>query len=211
MRRVYEHGEETDETPGQKALRKLLVDKPDEFISRLERLEKQHRARALQRGNPPATEEPPEADKEDEGTRLAIGLCEDFLAKYAAKQAREDAELAARPNAAEAGRGRQEELRAALSRERMLREELATLERDVGEQELDGIMRAFSYKFHDEQANKDDDLACSPNPATIIGSMEKALQNTLQREGLWQKRVEELKSGVTTKADAQAALHTRKP
>ena len=65
----------------------------------------------------------------DVGTQKAIALCEQLLGDFERQQAKEDAELAKRPNAAEIAGTLQTRLAGALEREKRLQERVKELER----------------------------------------------------------------------------------
>ena len=62
------------------------------------------------------------------GTQRAMKLSEDLIENIRLEQAKEDAELAKRPNAAEIGGTLQKRLAAALEREKQLRERVNELD-----------------------------------------------------------------------------------
>ena len=122
MRAVYGQDEAEDRGLPRRALRKLFKEDLSAFLSRLGRLEQGFQAKVEK-----AAEKPPEPV--DEGLERSLGLCESLLAGYEAKVAAEDAEFAARPDAAAIGATLQERLAGALRREEALRKEVEELRR----------------------------------------------------------------------------------
>jgi hypothetical protein len=72
----------------------------------------------------------PEPGERDLGTERSLELIGDLLADFEAKEAKENAELAARPDAAKIGATLQRSLASALEREKRLKERVKELERN---------------------------------------------------------------------------------
>lgn len=120
MRRVYRQEEKKDRTPGEKLCRRWLKDNPKEFLSHLARYEAEEEAEQARR------EPEPEEDERQEKVGALIDRILDDCNK---EQAREDAMLAKRPDAAEIGGTLQKRLTEALEREERLRKRVEELER----------------------------------------------------------------------------------
>jgi hypothetical protein len=127
---------------------------------------------------------------------LAQRTIEEQLAQIEVQQAKEDAELAARPDADSLGASRQAELREALWRERQLMERVRELERKRGEppDELGGFMHRMFDTFYSEERVRHAELAVRPDAAKIAGSLQKALEEVIERENQLQHRVKELEA-----------------
>jgi hypothetical protein len=130
MRKIYEQDESKDRTPGLKALRKLLQENPREFIAQLGTLEKAHRAATSKRVESRQSEalKPTAEAVVDEGTERCLAIATKLLADLDAEQAKEDAELAARPDAAAFAGTLQKRLAEALRREAVLKEKVEVLQ-----------------------------------------------------------------------------------
>jgi hypothetical protein len=123
MRRVYEQDESKDRGP-QKALRKLLNDKPNSFLVQMAGLEKAHLA--AQTKEPTHLPEP-EPEQRDEGTQRSQVLIAKLIAE-AREHAFGDDELTARPGSAQFAAIQQGQLAGALEREQLLLQRLKELE-----------------------------------------------------------------------------------
>ncbi len=130
MKAVYGQDESKDRGPGQKVCRKVLTENPKEFLAQLAGLEKAHWTEKERMGPEPA--DPEEPEKVDEGTERVLELCDNILAEIEQELAKEDAELAARPNAAEFAATLQNGLKRALEREERLRKRVKELEAQLG-------------------------------------------------------------------------------
>jgi hypothetical protein len=138
MRLAYETPPEPNEPPGLKVQRQLMKDKSNDFMDRMTTLEKAWAAQetAAIQANAGRDEQekaaalPEPAEEVDEGSLKALEAIEELQALWREEQRQEDAELAARPNAAEFAGTLQRRLTEALRREQILFERVEELERD---------------------------------------------------------------------------------
>jgi hypothetical protein len=125
----------------------------------------------------------------DEGSDRVLELLREGMARDEAEQAREDAERAARPGAKELGRARQEELKAALWRERQVMLECV---RRYG----DRLDKEMFIDWNQQCRARDLELAVRPDPENVLDSLEEALQSVPEREQEWRKGVTELEGSA---------------
>ncbi len=127
MRAVYSQDESKDRTPGQKLCRNILKDDPNRFFAQLAKLESSHEAGAAKakvaKGPVPVTEQ-----EVGPGTERCLRLAKNLLGEILADQAKEDARLATRPDAAQIAGTLQTRLTAVLERELKLKERVKQLE-----------------------------------------------------------------------------------
>lgn len=185
MRHVTERPSREDRTPGQRTCRKWLRTDVSGFMRAKSQLEAKL---VVQK---PASRSPREVPEErDDGTERAMRAAEESLTGYRAQQAAEDAEVATRPQAAELGRARQKELLAALERERQLSERLAATRPPAEGPEA--LFLDFLDDYHGEQRTEDAALAARPDPASIVGSLARALEGSKWREQSLQGQLQDL-------------------
>lgn len=81
MRLVYSHPDSGDETPGQKAARRLIEDDPKSYLALLERLERDFRAQNQEEIPSPVAEEMPDSSEriEDPTSERLIGEIDAWL------------------------------------------------------------------------------------------------------------------------------------
>ena len=121
-----------------------------------------------------------------------------------AKQASENADLAAEPDAMKTGKLHQEELRAALWRERLLWNKVEKLENREGKRY--GVIETFFDECQLKARSEYTELAIRPNPEKVIGSLRIALKGTQEHEEHLRKRVEELEpKGAATTSDSRTS------
>jgi hypothetical protein len=131
-------------------------------------------------------------------------LLNEWSVSLKAKQASENAELAAESDAMETGMRHQEELRAALWRERLLWNKVAKLEN--WEKKNYGVIETFFDECHLKARSEFTELAIRPNPEKVIGSLRIALKGTQEHEEHLRKRVEELEpKGAATTNDSRTS------
>lgn len=185
MRHVAERPSREDCTPGHRTCRKWLRSDLPGFMRAKSQLEAK-----LVAQRPAARSAPDAAEEHDAGTERALSICESTLAGYAKQQAAEDAELATRPQAAELGRTRQKDLLTALERERQLSEQLAANRTPV--EGPHALLVGFLDDYHEGQRAEDAALAARSDPASIIGSLAKALEGSRWREQVLKGRLQNL-------------------
>jgi hypothetical protein len=136
----------------------------------------------------------------DQGSERALKLLREGMARDEAEQAREDAERAARPGAKELGRARQEELKAALWRERQVMLECTGRYQDRRSKDTltrnEATMGFVFIEWNEHCRAYDLELAVWPDPENVLGSLEKALKRTADREQEWRKGVAELEGSA---------------
>jgi hypothetical protein len=125
----------------------------------------------------------------DEGSERVQELLRDGIARDEAEQAREDAERAVQPGARELGRAKQEELKAALWRERQVMLECTGRYGDRLDKEM-------FIDWNRQCRAQDLELAVRPDPENVLDSLEKALQSVPEREQEWRKGVTELEGSA---------------
>jgi hypothetical protein len=125
MRAVLKQDETKDRTPVQRMVRQLLKENPADFLRQMTKLEAAHQTGAAKK----AAASPQKPADADEGEERVLALLDEQLARFAAEQARQDAELAARPNTAEFAATLRNRLAGALDREERLRQRVEELER----------------------------------------------------------------------------------
>jgi hypothetical protein len=190
MRHVRRFPASRDRTEGQRDARRWKQQDFKGFMTRLADLEKA--ALAGQAKAPGAP--PPAVPERDAGSERARKLLREGIARDEAEQARRDAELAGQPGAAERGRARQEELRAALWREReamLACTGLFDARRDALT-ENDCFMVELHITFHQHLRARALELAARPDPGNVIDSLERALKSTAEREAKWREGIAEL-------------------
>jgi hypothetical protein len=121
-------------------------------------------------------------------------LLNEWSVSLKAKQASENAELAAESDAMETGMRHQEELRAALWRERLLWNKVEKLENR--ERKEYGVIETFFDECQLKARSEYTELAIRPNPEKVIGSLRIALEGTQEHEEHLRKRVEQLEPNV---------------
>jgi hypothetical protein len=105
------------------------------------------------------------------------------------------------------GKLHQEELKAALWRERQLWNKVAELEDGTGKEQ--GIQDSFVDDFHLKMRATYTDLAIRPDAAKVIGSLRKALESIQECEEQLRKRVEQLEpNSATTSASGTSRKRT---
>ena len=130
----------------------------------------------------------------DEGRERAQKVLREGIARDEAAQAARDAALAAQPGAKERGRTLQEELRAALWRERQPMAEWARLfdaHRDALTRQ-DQTFGELHTTFYRQMRARALELVARPDPENVIDSIERALKSVPEREAMWQKGVADL-------------------
>jgi hypothetical protein len=135
MRWVMKRKESQDRTQLQKECRARLKEDHKGFMSHWADLEKARLARAAKAGNAAPKEKPPAEPEGDEGTERLLGLIGKLQDDFHVKQAKEDAELAARPDAAQIAATLQDSLQGALEREAMWKRQVEELRERVKELE----------------------------------------------------------------------------
>jgi hypothetical protein len=125
----------------------------------------------------------------DQGSERVLELLREGMARDETEQARQDAEGAAQPGAKELGRTRQEALKAALWRERQ------TMLECVGRYD-NRLDKEMFIDWNQRCRARDLELAVWPDPENVLGSLEKALQSTADREQEWRKGVTELEGSA---------------
>jgi hypothetical protein len=195
MRWVYGHPISQDETQGHKICRQWLRDKKAEFMSYKSRLEE----KAMLAG--PEKEENKESKESKAQDEDLKTLLNEWGVSLKAKQASENADLAAEPDAMETGKLHQEELRAALWRERLLWNKVEKLENR--ERKEYGVIETFFDECQLKARSEYTELAIRPNPEKVIGSLRIALKGTQEHEEHLRKRVEQLEpNGTATTGDS---------
>jgi hypothetical protein len=188
MRHVFTRPKEADLLAPQRECRAWLKADRKGFMAKLADLEK-----ALAKGQGAATA--PEGTV-DEGAERVRALLDEQIAGHEAEQAEEDAEYAARPGAAALGAAKQAELKAALWDERQLREQVKALERAQEAAPRSNWMyqieRELSESLHASLRARDVELAIHPEPGKVVGSLQRAIEGTREREEELRKKLAEL-------------------
>ncbi len=122
LRHVYNRPKSKDTTPAQHMLRTVFQKNPEKFLNRLQKAEAEYRAEAKLW---PGQQDAPAVV--DMGHERAAALVRKLIADFNARVAKEDAEFAARPDAAMLGASLQNKLLGSLEREAILRKEINEL------------------------------------------------------------------------------------
>jgi hypothetical protein len=201
MRHVYTRPKSEDRTQGQRILRKWLDQDVPGFMKAKSQLEakllaSQQAPTAAEQSDWKGTGECPTCGRwvPKEKDKNLDKMLKEQIAEGEAKLAREDAELAVRPDAAAMGASRQTELKEALGREQLVREKVLELRGNgAGEESDDYSPDALLDDFYAKWRAKDAEFAIMPKPATIVASLQKAIESTREREKMWQKDLEKLR------------------
>jgi hypothetical protein len=143
--------------------------------------------------------------RKDEGGERARKLLREQIAQDEAAQAREDAVRAAQPGAKERGRARQEELKAALWRERQA---MLTCTGLFGARrdkltDNESIRGALFIDWHLDCRTRDLELAVRPDAENVLDSLGRAVKGTVEREREWQEGVAELEGTAVSTVTRQ--------
>jgi hypothetical protein len=201
MKLVLGLPEAADRTQYKRSARRMLEQKPVEFGNKLADYEKALAAASAHRRTPHS--ESGDSVQRDEGSERVEALLEDLIAKHQDELAKEDAELAARSNAAELGKARQQSLKEALERERLLRVQVAELRRarkNVPD-ENHRLMEEGFAECHGALRAQDIELAIRPDPANILASLEHALSATRERVEIFQRELDHLHCGAAVQGE----------
>jgi hypothetical protein len=196
MREVYKQESAAQaKTAGQRLCWGVRTKDPDKFVDRLGRLEQAHRVGQAKAQPKPAAE--PEGPVErDAGASRVLELLDQGIAADEERLSEEDAEYAARPGAAALGADRQSELRAALWDERQLWKQVRALERTQEAAPRSNWMyqieRELSDSLHASLRARDVELAIHPEPGKVVGSLQRAIEGTREREEELRKKLAEL-------------------
>jgi hypothetical protein len=134
------------------------------------------------------------ADAEpDRGTELALADLGNFLEKSQEQEERENEEIAARLDAESIGRTRQQALRAALERERLLLNRVKELEARRPEPEGFGaILRGLTETLDRESRAENLELALRPDAAKVAATLAGVMPGMEERLEMLRRRVTEL-------------------
>jgi hypothetical protein len=178
MLHVYSRPKGQDRTQGHRDCRRWKDRDLKGFMAKLADLEKAQIG--AKPAAPPGEPEGP-GTAEDPGTDRALALIDRLLSEGEASRNEEDARLAAQPGAAQKGRALQEELRAALWRERQgreLREKAREGIADPAERKITRILEESAPETRAEYC----ELAIHQEPGKILASLENALKATADSE-----------------------------
>jgi hypothetical protein len=215
MRWVTSHPPEEDETWEQRSAREFKESAPAGFYARKAKLEEQEAEQAAGadgsapdawdgEGPCPTCGREKEEPIEDAGTSKILAMLDELDGASTSAEARENAERAARPDARQVGRARQDALRQALAAELAARDAAAKAKRGRPVNETEQWFDKFSGDFHFDMRVRDLEFANRPDPENAIASIEHAITATSERERMWRGELADLEAGDGSRSPPDA-------